>query len=268
LPVPGGTFYRSYDNVTYTSMTYPATVDAFYLDKYEITVGRFRQFVNVGMGTQSSLPAPGAGVHPLIASSGWDAEWNANLPADTAALKAKLKCSATDQTWTDTAGDNESRPQNCMDWYTAFAFCAWDGGRLPTEAEWNYAAAGGSEQRVYPWSVPPTSTTIDDSYAVYCGSSCDSSQNVGSKSPKGDGKWGQSDLAGNLWEWTLDWHGSYQVPCSNCADLIDPAADSRVIRGGRYFGSAPQLLASYRGSVLPGLHNQYVGFRCARTGPE
>jgi formylglycine-generating enzyme required for sulfatase activity len=268
LPVPGGTFYRSYDNVTYTSMTYPATVDAFYLDKYEITVGRFRQFVNVGMGTQSSLPTPGAGVHPLIASSGWDSAWNANLPADTAALKAKLKCSATDQTWTDTAGNNESRPQNCMDWYTAFAFCAWDGGRLPTEAEWNYAAAGGSEQRAYPWSVPPTSATIDDSYAVYCGSSCNSSQNVGSKSPKGDGKWGQSDLAGNLWEWTLDWFASYQAPCSNCAHLIDTAADSRVIRGGRYFGSATQLWSSYRGSALPELHNQFVGVRCARTGSQ
>jgi len=268
LPVPGGTFYRSYDNVTYTSMIYPATVDAFYLDKYEITVGRFRQFVNAGLGTQASPPAPGAGGHPLIASSGWDPVWNANLPGDTASLKAQLKCSATDQIWTDTPEDNESRPQNCMDWYTAFAFCAWDGGRLPTEAEWNYAAAGGSEQRAYPWSVPPTSTTIDDSYAVYCGGSCNSSQNVGSKSPKGDGKWGQADLAGNLWEWALDWHGSYQVPCSNCADLMDLVADNRVIRGGRYLGNATQLLSSYRSSAFPVLHNQYVGFRCARTGSE
>jgi len=268
LPVPGGTFYRSYDNVTYTSMTYPATVDAFSLDKYEITVGRFRQFVNAGIGTQASPPASGAGTHPLIAGSGWDSAWNANLPADTAALQAALKCNTADQTWTDTAGANESQPQNCMDWYTAFAFCAWDGGRLPTEAEWNYAAAGGSEQRAYPWSSPATSTTIDDSYAVYCGSSCNSTQNVGSKSPKGDGKWGQADLAGNLWEWTLDWHGSYQVPCSNCADLIDQAADSRVIRGGRFFGNASQLLSSYRGSGVPGLHNNYVGSRCARTSPE
>jgi len=268
LPVPGGTFYRSYDNVTYTSMTYPATVDAFSLDKYEITVGRFRQFVNAGMGTQTSPPASGAGAHPLVTGSGWDSAWNANLPVDMAALQAALKCNTADQTWTDTAGANESQPQNCMDWYTAFAFCAWDGGRLPTEAEWNYAAVGGNEQRVYPWSSPPTSTTIDDSYAVYCGSSCNSTQNVGSKSPKGDGKWGQADLAGNLWEWTLDWHGSYQVPCSNCADLIDRAADSRAIRGGRFFGNASQLLSSYRGSGVPEAHNHYVGSRCARTGPE
>ena len=268
LPVPGGTFYRSYDNVTYTTMSYPATVDSFTLDKYEITVGRFRRFVNAGLGTQASLPAPGAGAHPLIAGSGWDSAWNADLPADTATLTARLKCSATDETWTDTAGDNEYRPQNCMDWYTAFAFCAWDGARLPTKAEWNYAAVGGDEQRVYPWSSPTTSTAIDDSYAVYCGSSCDSPQNVGLKSPKGDGKWGQAYLAGNLWEWMLDWQNSYQVPCSNCAILIAADADSRAMRGGRYYGKAANLVSAYRGGGQPELHNWYVGARCARSNPK
>ncbi len=66
-------------------------------------------------------------------------------------------------------GATKTKPINCLDWYTAFAFCAWDGGRLATEAEWNYAASGGSEHRYYPWSKPATSTAIDDSYAVYCG---------------------------------------------------------------------------------------------------
>jgi formylglycine-generating enzyme required for sulfatase activity len=51
-------------------MSYPATVADFYLDKYEITVGRFRQFVNAGMGTQASPPAAGAGAHSLITGSG------------------------------------------------------------------------------------------------------------------------------------------------------------------------------------------------------
>jgi hypothetical protein len=61
LLVPGGTFYRSYDGVDFTDKSYPATVADFYLDKYEITVGRFRAFVNAGMGTQASPPASGAG---------------------------------------------------------------------------------------------------------------------------------------------------------------------------------------------------------------
>jgi len=209
LLVLGGTFDRSYDGVDFTDPNYPATVDDFYLDKYEITVGRFRVFVNAGMGTQKSPPASDAGTHPGITGSGWDSTWNANLPADPNSLKVVMDgCAGT--TWTDTAGSNESKPQNCLDWYTAFAFCAWDGGRLATEAEWNYAASGGSEQRYYPWSKPGTSTTINDSYAVYCGGTC-SIQNVGSKSPTGDGKWGQSDLAGNVVEWTLDWLATYST---------------------------------------------------------
>jgi formylglycine-generating enzyme required for sulfatase activity len=155
---------------------------------------------------------------------------------------------------------------NCLDWYTAFAFCAWDGGRLPTEAEWNYAASGGSEQRYYPWSSPATSTTIDDSYAVYCGGSCSGTQNVGSKSPKGDGKWGQSDLAGNLSEWNLDWYASpYPTPCNNCANLT--SASYRVFRGGTFGIPASGLRSANRGNFLPGYGGGDEGARCARTGP-
>ena len=262
LLVPGGTFARSYDGVDFLDPKYPATVSNFYLDKYEVTVGRFRAFVNAGMGTQTNPPKEGAGAHPRIPGSGWSSTWNAKLPADTAALKAAQKCHASYQTWTDTAGLNESKPVNCLDWYTAFAFCAWDGGRLPTEAEWNYAAAGGNEQRYYPWSKPPTSTTIDDSYAVYCGGTC-KMLSVGSKSPKGDGKWGQSDLGGNAWEWTLDWDPvQYPVPCRDCA----------VVTAGRYrafrSGSNDDIAATLRSSVRHVYYPEYRGVngaRCART---
>ena len=241
------------------------TVDDFYLDKYEITVGRFRQFVKAGMGTQASPPASGAGANLAIPGSGWDSTWNTNLPADTTALTAAISCGAPYQTWTNTAGSNESQPVNSLDWYTASAFCSWDGGRLPTEAEWNYAASGGNEQRYYPWSSPPTSTTIDDSYAVYCDGSCVGTRNVGSKSPKGDGKWGQSDLAGNVWEWTLDWFGIYQTPCDNCADIADAAASYRVLRGGNFYYYASNLRSASRNYGSPRFDDSSLGARCART---
>jgi len=265
LLVPGGTFYRSYDGVDFTDKRYPATVDDFYLDKYEITVGRFRQFVNAGMGTQASPPASGAGANLAIPGSGWDSTWNTNLPADTTALTAAISCGAPYQTWTNTAGSNESQPVNSLDWYTASAFCAWDGGRLPTEAEWNYAASGGNEQRYYPWSSPPTSTTVDDSYAVYCDGSCVGTRNVGSKSPKGDGKWGQSDLAGNVWEWTLDWFDIYRTPCGNCADIADAAAPYRVLRGGNFYYYASNLRSASRNYSNPRFDDSSLGARCART---
>jgi formylglycine-generating enzyme required for sulfatase activity len=264
--VSGGTFYRSYNGVDLTDMSFPATVDDYYFDKYEITVGRFRVFLKEGMGTQASPPSAGAGAHPKIAGSGWDSAWNTKLAANIDSLKTALKCNSTYQTWTDAAGGNESKPVNCLDWYTAFAFCAWDGGRLPTEAEWNYAASGGSAQRYYPWSSPSTSTTIDYTYAVYnCDGLC-TPLNVGSRSPKGDARWGQSDLAGNVDEWTLDWYASpYSVPCNNCADLN--TASIRMLRGGDFANYAPYLRSAYRSTYpnFPEGHDAGIGSRCARS---
>src|SRR5439155_17977855 len=107
-----------------------------------------------GMGTQQSPPPAGAGAHTAIAGSGWDPAWNGALAADSPGLVALLGgCGAT-HTWTDAPADNEDRPLDCISWYEAFAFCIWDGGYLPSDAEWNYAAAGGAEQRAYPWSIP------------------------------------------------------------------------------------------------------------------
>jgi len=278
LEVPGGTYDRSFDlagDAFSGVTTHPATVGNFRLDKYEVTVGRFRAFVNAGMGTRSSAPAAGAGAHANIAGSGWDASWNANLAASTTALVAALKCDPTLQTWTDAPGGNEDRPMNCVTWYEATAFCAWDGGYLPTEAEWNYAAAGGDQQRAYPWSSPAGSLIIDGAHASY---DADNFENcvgdglpgcavtdlvaVGMK-PAGDGRWGQSDLAGNVMEWTLDWQAVYQVPCADCANLAPGA--HREIRGGSFASGATDLRTGRRLSLPPSDRIILAGVRCARA---
>jgi formylglycine-generating enzyme required for sulfatase activity len=270
--VTGGTYYRSYDAVYFTDDSYPATVSDFRLDRFEVTVGRFRAFVEAGKGTQADPPAAGDGEHPFNPGSGWDAAWNTSLAANTGALSSALLCSSTYQTWTPTAGANEHLPITCVMWYEAMAFCAWDGGWLPTEAEWNYAAAGGDEQRHYPWSSPATDTTIDGTYAVYdCmgdgSASEDCSFNdilsVGSRSPKGDGLWAQADLGGNMWEWNLDWWATYVNPCNDCANLA--SASYRVFRGGSWFIDPYNLRAAGRLRGKPTVRVCYLGFRCART---
>ena len=276
--VPGATYYRSFDvsgDGMFSNMSFPATVSDFRLDKYEITVGRFRAFVKAGMGTQAKPPLNKAGAHANILGSGWDASWNTSLAADTMALLAAVKCEPTTQTWTDAPGPNEDRPMTCLSWFEAMAFCAWDGGYLPTEAEWNYAAAGGSQQRAFPWSAPPSSLTVDLTYASFGGTDCltDGMPGcattdlivVGSKSP-GDGRWGQSDLGGNVAEWVLDWSGGYPSNCMDCANLAP--AGNRVHRGGNFLQAVNPLRTAARGNRLPSDHANFIGARCARpTSP-
>jgi formylglycine-generating enzyme required for sulfatase activity len=265
MPISGGMFYRSYDAAGDGTMSYPATVNSFVLDKYEVSVGRFRKFVDAGKGTQTSAPVAGAGARANLAGSGWSVSWNSNLPADSTALRAELACFSMYQTWTNTAGANEQLPITCVSWYEAFAFCIWDGGYLPTEAEWNYAAAGGAEQRAYPWSVPASSTTIGCTHANYDpGTPCANALvAVGSRSSTGDGRWGHSDLAGNVWEWVLDYFASPypQTTCTNCANLM--TASARVLRGGGFLSSATYMRTGTRDSRAM-LADWYTGVRCAR----
>jgi sulfatase modifying factor 1 len=265
-PVTGGTFYRGYDGATNTDQSHPATISNFRLDNYEITVGRFRKFL---VGYSQSLIEQGAGANPNNpADTGWNTAWNASLPSSAVAVSAALKCDATYQTWTTAAGTNESRPLNCLTWYEAQAFCIWDGGRLPTEAEWNYAAAGGTEQRLYPWgATEPGANAALAVYGCYFNGSSTCTfldiAPVGSVSA-GKGKYGQFDLAGNVSEWIQDWDGAYPTPCIDCASLTP--GEFRIIRGGHFDDSATYLGAAVRFDYSePEGRSRTVGARCARS---
>jgi formylglycine-generating enzyme len=121
--------------------------------------------------------------------------------------------------------------------------------------------------------VPPASTTIDHDYATYFDASNLFTQNVGSK-PAGNGRWGQADLAGNLYEWVLDYYATYASPCSDCAVLSPVSSSDRVIRGGSFDdspGIPGHLDTSTRMHVDPYVWSTtltfMVGVRCARNVP-
>ncbi|MEZ4223834.1 MAG: SUMF1/EgtB/PvdO family nonheme iron enzyme [Polyangiaceae bacterium] len=259
--IPGiANFRRNYNGVTLTDPTNKAaTVYPYYLDKFEVSVGRFRNFVAAFDAWRGGgNPAVGAGAHPLIANSGWQSAPAWVLAADAATLAAGLKCGQ--ETWTDAAGSNEGKPINCVTWFEAFAFCAWDAGRMPTEAEWNAAAAGGTEERVYPWSSPPTSTTLTPSHAAWNGAPL---SGTGTHS-SGLGRWTHQDLAGNVWEWNLDTWGTLPYPCTNCANLGNVA--NKVIHGGSWATfSADRLEGGYRTTANAAGRGPHIGFRCARN---
>lgn len=264
--IESGTFYRSYDKVPnegFDMPLAPASIQSFRLDAYEVTVGRFRRF----LAAYPWRPKAGDGRNPANpADSGWNDAWSALLPPDAAALSAALRgCGSADaaplSTLTAAPDENEALPINCLTWFEAFAFCIWDGGRLPSEAEWNYAAAAGDQARVYPWASS-SPADIDASRAVY---GLAIMAPVGSK-PAGDGAFGQADLAGNVWEWTVDsFRDPYPLPCDDCAELSAEADSLRVLRGGAYYNQPFFLRSAGRGNALPSTRDPGYGARCARA---
>jgi formylglycine-generating enzyme required for sulfatase activity len=245
-----------------------ATVASFNLDTFEVTVGRFRAFVQQYDGTG---PAEGVAAHPLIAGSGWQAAWNSSLPPFQADFISRLNCNHNYQTWTDTPGVNELYPINCVSWYEAFAFCAWDGGRLPTEAEWEYAAAGGDENRLFPWGQQTPDNTLAVFNCQWGGTPGSCAPNdlapVGS-APGGRARWGHHDAAGSMAEWAFDgysggWYSAAGNSCINCANLVDSSL--RVGRGAHWAFYAAGLRAVQRYGYQPTTRGSYLGFRCART---
>ncbi|WP_437524933.1 formylglycine-generating enzyme family protein [Sorangium sp. So ce726] len=286
--VDGGSYDRSYRNVTEPRDARRATVSRFRLDTYEITVGRFIEFVKAGKGTQADPPEENVGEHPELPGSGWIAAFNRFLAADTETLRGELKACNPDNcgdisprcaTWNgdDASADDDALPMNCITWYEALAFCAWDGGRLPTEAEWNYAAAGGAEARTFPWGSSfdqsrVVSNCLGDGDEGRC--TTEDFLEVGSRSTDdeqttGDGRWGQADLAGSLLEWTLDGFSTrFQTSCDGCTSCDDCAnlsdTTDRVMRGGSFEDPEEQLVTNHRLPGDPAARYYGIGARCAR----
>jgi len=153
-------------------------------------------------------------------------------------------------------GDVPTNPRMCLTWYEAEAYAAWRGGRLPTEAEWEYAARG-PKSTVYPWGA-----TWDDAKANVINSL--GPKPVGSY-PAGKSWVGALDMAGNAMEWVADWRDADYYKTSPATDPTGPATGEIKVEKGGWWGSNEFVARSaYRHYEDPPTYgDKHIGFRVA-----
>jgi formylglycine-generating enzyme required for sulfatase activity len=246
-------------------------------DMVRVSAGTFQMGSMEGMGDRSESPP-----HAVTLSGYCIDKTEVTVKAYRACVAAK-QCAAADDKLSPHCNreDRSEHPINCVSWNQAAAYCKWDRKRLPTEAEWEYAARG-DDHRKHPWGNGAPSAKLLNA----CGSECaaklprqrdgkqvipmydghdgwETTAPVG-RFPAGASRFGALDMAGNVWEWTADRHGDYSV-----AAVTDPQGPTvgatRVFRGGSWSANIQfEVRTTHRTSEMPTLSHDEVGFRCAR----
>ena len=242
--IPAGKFKMGRENADAWSQYLQPFVymDAFYMDKYEVTNAEYQAFVLANPEWQKDR------IDGQFHDGYYLFSWNGN----------------------DYPVGKENHPVWSVSWYAAMAYAEWADKRLPTEAEWEYAARGGLVGKKYPWG-----DTLDSSQANY------NSGNVGDTMPVGSypaNGYGLYDMAGNVWEWCLDAvDGDFyeispsQHPLSDSESIklllntYKKIKSPRVLRGGSWYDTAHYMRCAERGTNAPPDATNDVGFRCVRA---
>lgn len=304
--IPGGTFRMGAREKKFARAdelpTHPVSVDSFYMDQQEVTNAQFAIFVEATGYVTIAERKP---------------DWNeikkqlppgTPKPDDSLLIAASLIFSPPAQTvqkkdyhswWKWQAGANWRHPSGPdsnlkgMDnypvihiaWQDAVAYAKWAGKRLPTEAEWEYAAIGGNDRNIYPWGSEgvaegPIKTNYWQGSFPYFDQGSDGWVGLAPVMQYPPNHYGLYDMAGNVWEWTSDWyhHDYYQTASQTSPSLNpqgpiesydpdEPYTAKKSIRGGSFLCN-DSYCAGYRTSsrmkspIDTGM--SHLGFRCVK----
>lgn len=210
---------------------HPVYLDAYWIYKYEVTNRQYRQCVDEGVCSK-----------PVKLSS----------------------TSARPDYYTNSKFDNY--PAVFVDWMRSAQYCAWAGGALPTEAQWEKAARGTADTRLFPWgNQPPGSNLLNFDEQVGDTTPVDSY-------PAGASPYGVLNMSGNVYEWIADWYGAdyyTRSPYRNPPGPDGPESNkpSRVVRGGNWYWAGAYASLAFHDKWEPEKSSQDVGFRCVILNP-
>lgn len=249
--VPAGTFQMGSPDGEGGKDEHPqhsVSVNAFYLDTHEVTNQQFQQFVQAN--DYKTTGEKEGNVWVYLSGDAWKKISGAS--------------------WRQPEGDQsvfgsgrEMHPVVSISWEDAKAYCEGVGKRLPTEAEWEYAARSGGTKEV--WAGTSVEGQLTE-YAVYSANSGNRTASVGWKKPNGLGLY---DMSGNVWEWVADWYDKDYYGNSPPKNPQGPSSSGeyKVLRGGSWYSDPAYLRSADRDWCTPSTRLPNYGVRCAQDAP-
>jgi formylglycine-generating enzyme required for sulfatase activity len=308
VPIPGGTYYMGGDNDQASADEYPkhsVQISAFYMDATEVTNAQFKKFVDAtGYVTTAEQKPDWEELKKTLPPGTPKPSDDLLVPAALVFHQTSAAVNLNDYSswwnwvpgasWQHPEGPNstikgkENYPVTQVSWDDAQAYCKWAGKRLPTEAEWEFAARGRLTNNIYPWGNEPVNTGKPKANSwegkfPYLNEKKDgyvTAAPVKSFAPNG---YGLYDMAGNVWEWCSDWYnpeyyktlaGKTTINPQGAASSFDPEEPGiakRSLRGGSFlcndsYCSGYRVARRMKSSPDTGL--EHTGFRCVRSAAK